>query len=87
VQVDELHSLSFADIPNMGMAVKDGFHVVMGADDFKQAIRIEQIAIAFSQRVVHEENGRFVRVCLEVFDQPCPLAFAKQSGGLVHTEQ
>lgn len=85
-KVDEFDSLPFADIPNMGMAVEDGFHLAMGADDFKQAARVEQIAIAFPQRVVHEENGRLFRVRREIFDQPCPLVFAQQSGGFVHIE-
>jgi len=57
-KVDKFHSLSFADIPHTGMAVEDGFLLAMGTDDCKQAVRIEQIAIAVSQRVMNEKNDR-----------------------------
>ena len=86
-KVDEFHSLSFANIPDMGMAVKDGFHLAMKTDDPKQTVRIEQIAIAFSKRVMHEENDRFVRMCLEIFGEPPSLMCAQQSFGFGHVEQ
>src|SRR6185503_12071001 len=66
-KVDEFHSLSFTDVPNMRMAVEDRFHLAMGAEDFKQAVRVEQIAIAFAKRMVHEENRWFIGMRLEVF--------------------